>query len=340
MRREATKEEWYMLYQVAAKIKELKPWERFWDMDLISIQEEDEEDAAFISILGKGGDCYGIVVYEGFEGLNDYLMLTMQDRMNLSVEYAMYSQNNLTCYWGNREELSEKQRKIIKDIGCKFRGRNQWLYFMSFMEGYYPYNLNQDEVKRMTHYFEQLVKALEYYERNELDIDFESGNMYCFAYDQQEGKWIGSEKPLPFMGYQFPGLILDDEELMEDLRKVKGSKHVLEVDIAYLGAGVNDKEYERPGHPRLCLISEANTGMILKADMAGPEEDVGGMLAEGIIGFIFSYGAPKEIRVSNVIVEAFIDQICELAGIKIRKVKRLPALDKFMEGMRRMHGHT
>ena len=40
MRQEATIEVWRELYQLATKIKELKPWEQFWDMDLIAIQDE------------------------------------------------------------------------------------------------------------------------------------------------------------------------------------------------------------------------------------------------------------------------------------------------------------
>lgn len=40
-------------------------------------------------------------------------MLTMQEQMNLSVEYAMFNQNNITCYWGNREELPAKQRQVL-----------------------------------------------------------------------------------------------------------------------------------------------------------------------------------------------------------------------------------
>lgn len=39
MRKEASIQEWKDLYQAATIIKELKPWEHFWDMDLIGIQE-------------------------------------------------------------------------------------------------------------------------------------------------------------------------------------------------------------------------------------------------------------------------------------------------------------
>ena len=51
-----------------------------------------------------------------------------------------------------------------------------------------------------------------------------------------------------------------------------------------------------------------------------------------LIGFIFRFGAPKEIRVSNIIVEAGIEQICDVCGIKLRRIKRLTHIlnyDKF-----------
>lgn len=77
MRKEASTEQWKELYEIATKLKEDKPWEEFWDMDLIGVRRGSEEDTVFYSILGRGGGCYGIVVYEGYEGLNKFLMLTM-----------------------------------------------------------------------------------------------------------------------------------------------------------------------------------------------------------------------------------------------------------------------
>lgn len=55
MRTEASIEQWRTLYETATNIKELKPWEKFWDMDLIGIRDGAEEDTVFFSILGRGG---------------------------------------------------------------------------------------------------------------------------------------------------------------------------------------------------------------------------------------------------------------------------------------------
>lgn len=333
MRKEASLEQWKELYEVATRIKELKPWEKFWDMDLIGVRNGAEEDTVFYSILGRGGDCYGIAVYEGYEGLNSFLMLTMQQNMNLKPEYAMFNQKNLTCYWGNRDELTDKQRKTIKELGYSYRGKNQWLYFMSFEPGYYPYNMDEAEVVRMTTYLQDLELALHYYYELDVNVDFESGNMFLFSFGKDKKTWNFGEAPMPFTSFQFGNLLITDEDLLSDLEKVSKCDAVLEADVSVLGASVADKKYDRPGNPALSILGDANTGTIIKFEMLEPDDDPIVMLAEILIGFIFQFGAPKEVRVSNVIVEAGLEQICDVCGIKLRRVKRLQGLDEFMMGM-------
>lgn len=335
MRKEAALEEWEKLYETATRIKAGKPWDKFWDMDIIGITRGNEEDTVFFSILGRGGDCYGVSVYEGFEGLNTFLMLAMQQSMNVSSEFAMYHQKNLSCYWGNREELSNAQRKTIKDLGYKYRGKNQWLYFMSFEPGYYPYNLDKDEVLRMSQYMHDLELALTYYQENTISVAFENGNMFHVILDDKDNVVIGREEPLPFVTFQFGSLCLDDEELLSELKNVPQCDAVLEADVSAPGMPVADKKYDRPANMALALLGDANSGMMLKFEMVHPEEDGVVMLAEILIGFIFQFGTPQEVRVSNVVIEAGLSQICDVCGIKLRPVKRLRGLDEFVEGLYR-----
>lgn len=335
MRKEATLEQWKELYEVATRLKALKPWEKFWDLDIIGIREGAEEDTAFYSILGRGGDCFGIVVYEGYAGLNDFMMLTMQERLNLPADYVMFSQNNLTCYWGNREELTDKQRKNIKEMGYKYRGKNQWLYFLSFEPGYCPYNLNQDEVCRMTNYFLNLELALQHYEEVLGDIEFENGEMYYFEFGEDKKTWNYGAKQLPFTSFQFRNLHITDEELLSDLKTVPKCNVILEADIATLGVSISDKKYKKPANPVACMIADVASGMLLKCELQEPDNDAAVSLAEELIGFIFQYGVPKEIRVSNILVEAGLEQMCQVCGIKLRRVKKLAVIEEFREGMKR-----
>ena len=146
---------------------------------------------------------------------------------------------------------------------------------------------------------------------------------------------IGREEPLPFVTFQFGSLCLDDEELLSELKNVPKCDAVLEADVSAPGLSVADKKYDRPANMALSLLEDANSGMMLKFEMVHPEEDGVVMLAEILIGFIFQLGAPREVRVSKVVIEAGLAQICDVCGIKLRRVKRLRGLDEFVEGFYR-----
>ncbi len=72
---------------------------------------------------------------------------------------------------------------------------------------------------------------------------------------------------------------------------------------------MNDKSYDRPGNMRMVVIAESRTEIIMKAQLLKPEEDQIAVLADSLIEFIGQFGAPKEIRVSNLIVEAALEKI-------------------------------
>lgn len=331
VREEALLEEWDTLYKTAMELKELKPWERFWDMDLIELEGED--DPAFAVILGRNGTCYGISIYEGLMGLNDYMMLCQRKELNLSETYAGFSQNNLTCYWGDREELSEEQRQIIKSLGYKFRGRNQWLYFISHKTGYFPYNMDAAEVRRMTSYLSQLIHAIRYYYKEDFKVDFEHGNLFCFSHDPDTGSCTGREQPLPFVSYNFWYMEISDEAFTRRLRELPQKDYSLDVHIEYVPAPIDDARYERPGIVRLLMLADTDTGIMLTADLLGPDEVEGEALVQRILSLMGSSARPREIRVCNDIMKHYISSLCKAGNIKLRKRKNIPVFQKFLKSM-------
>lgn len=323
------------LYETALRIKELKPWDSFWDRDLICLQDGKEEEAAWVSILGRGGDCYGIVVYEGHAGLNDFFMLATQEELGIPQDYAMFSQNNLTCYWGSRKELSQKERKQIRDMGYKFRGENQWLYFRSFRTKFYPAAFSPEETAWMLHYMELLEKALKKQEEEKISVAFDQGKCLCFRADEKTGSASLTEASLPFAKCRMRCLVVADEEYRQELRSLPRQDGILEIDIRYVGEPLAGEGYDRPVHPVFSIVAEQDFGTILDADMIGPEKDEMVEIANYLVEFMEDYGAPEEIRVCNRLLEANLEDICELTGTKLRRVKRLPSIEKFIEDFKK-----
>lgn len=188
---------------------------------------------------------------------------------------------------------------------------------------------------RMSEYFQDLELALRYYDEKDMQVDFGLGKMFLLSFGQDKKTWDFGEEPLPFTAFQFGNLMITDEDLLSDLGKAPKCNVFLEADVSVLGAYVTDKKYDRPINPALSLLGDANTGTIIKFEMLEPKDDAVVRLVEILIGFIFQFGTPKEIRVSNVIVEAGLEQICNVCGIKLRRVKRLKGLEEFKFSMQR-----
>ncbi|WP_459479128.1 DUF6930 domain-containing protein [Clostridium saccharoperbutylacetonicum] len=93
-------------------------------------------------------------------------------------------------------------------------------------------------------------------------------------FDDENNIWVNSEEAviLPDMDYPVP--ILNDELLINSLKKQRQDDSILELDIAYLNSAINDREYDKPLIPRLCMLVDARKGLILSQNMVTPGDDV------------------------------------------------------------------
>ena len=329
----AALEEWAKLYEVATEIKSRKPWEHFCDLDIIALINN-ENDIVFMSILGYGGECFGVCVYEGYEGFNDFMMLVHAEELNVSQEYAMFSQNTLCCYWGDRQDLSKRQWEIVRSLGYRYRGKNQWLYFMSNKKGYYPYNLSRDEVLRMTEYLTGLKEAVDYYEKNNMAVDFREGNLFLYYFDHEKREWLGKEHPFPFFDFNRGQLIMDEPEAGEKLQGVEQLDACWQVDVVYLGVAYGNEKYARPANPRVCIAVDKESGHVCSVHMLEPEDDEPSGMANLLVDLFFQNGKPKKIEVANLIIADYIADLCKIADVKLVQVDRLRRVNQFINRLR------
>ena len=55
--------------------------------------------------------------------------------------------------------------------------------------------------------------ALRYYNETDMQVDFESENMFLLSFGKDKKTWDFSEEPLPFTAFQFENLLITDEDL-------------------------------------------------------------------------------------------------------------------------------
>jgi len=330
MRKEANLEQWKLLYDVAIKLKTLKPWNHLWDIDLTEIVLPEYEESFYCSVMGKAGDCIAIGSYAGVDAINGFYYIIDNPKISLT-QYIRY-QNNLMCYFGNRDELSSKERKVIKDLGLKFRGKNEWIYFRSFETGYVPYILDQTQVVQLTSVFQQLYMAIKYFVEGKIKVDFESGNILHRKYDDKLKLWLTSEASniIPLRNRMTP--VINDELLLVKLNKLKICKDEIELDTLYLNFEINDKEFERPILGKLLIIADCKSGMVIDQNMLSPKDEVVQNILGIFINFMMQNGKPKTVYVRDEYIKDYLENLCEKIGVLLKVKGKLKAIDAFEKG--------
>ncbi|MGN1157383.1 MAG: plasmid pRiA4b ORF-3 family protein, partial [Agathobacter sp.] len=315
-------DEWKQLYEVTERIKTLEPWKDLWDVDIIGVPGVGEREDTFISVLGRTGSCLGLCVYEGVGALNQFFMIKNQEQINANYELLVYKQNALVCYWGSRDELSKEQYQRVKELGYKYRGNNQWLYFLSFKEGYYPCDLNAEEVSRMLEYMKILETALSEHRKEIIAVNFDKEK--CAYIDAAaSGKMVVTERDIPMEARALPVLQITDELMIARLKKAKSSSICLEAEVIIPGVEFKDPRYSRHINMAIGTVVDAESGVILLHEVNDPGEDPFINMADAIVEYTLNEGAPAEVHVSNEIMAAALDHVCKCAGIKLVKKNKL-----------------
>jgi hypothetical protein len=222
---------------------------------------------------------------------------------------------------------------VIKDLGLKFRGRNQWIYYRSFKPNYAPYMLDQDEVIELTYVFQNLFMSLKAMIENNLKINFEEGNSLYRMYDKEQDLWLNFEGPMQIPNRGSMTIVLEDELLIENIKKQKYLKNAVEFDTVFINSVVEDKKFERPIMPKLIVIADSKTGILLHYNVMLPEDDEIQQILDFFIDFILDKGKPKTIYVRDEYMQDLLSDLCKKINTKILISEELPSIDTFAESI-------
>ncbi len=324
--------QWEQLFKIMDSFKIQKPWSLLWDLELIEIRIPGKEDPYYCSVMGRNGECYGIGIYNGQVEISSFFQMAGADESY--GEALLYMQNGLLCFWGNRDELSEKERKIIKDCGLTYRGANSWPHFKNYKTGFVPWYITSDEANTLIAVLGQLYNGVEDLRQGKIKVDFERGETILRQNDKITHLWRTEKTRIPL---PVPPMVnyydITDEILLANLKDIKKNKAILEMDLFYMNFPVNDKRVSRPFYPQMCMIMDNKSGAVTvqhMLDLTDDQQDVViGMLAE----YIHKYGRPSSLILRDVEMVGRLEDLCLKVGIEIKVNRRLKQIDTFIEAM-------
>jgi hypothetical protein len=267
-----SKTTWQELFSLAIQFKQLAPWNWVHEQDVFGMKNPETGETAYCTILGNGGEFFGIGIYVGTAGLNSLYELASGEITD-PLDAAL-SQRCLMVSYGDQEDLMESDEKIYKMMSMKFKGKNSHPLFHDYTPGYFPWSIETEaqatmikfalsraiivaqECKEDENFLTPLTDNAEQ-ELYKVSVATKKGSDYEWAYEWLEP--IESEEDEELPEIQISQVYLKSN--LANLPKNATKSWIVEIFQAPYPA--QDKEGERPFFPKVLLYIDPETGMVI-----------------------------------------------------------------------------
>lgn len=324
--------EWRELYCAATEFKQAGCWNWMWDSDLFGVQNPENGEIGYCCIMGKAGEHFALAVYPGAEGLETYRRIQKEGDYLPPFE-AILLQKCLMASFEDRSLLAKRDLEVIRALGLKFRGRNSWPLFRSYLPGYVPWYLNGEEARFLTVALRQSVDVARRFSEDP-EILPQSENLYLIREPRKEGdgvvwrdEWI---EQMPRERKEIDAQPIDEAYLNKIRKGNLQSKGTWEIDFFHLPQGVQEKK-ERPYFPCTILLVDHFSGLIMGHELTD-SENLAFELQKAFLRTVENLEImPREVLVGREETFKMLKPTTCRLRVKMRRVKRLPLLEQARE---------
>lgn len=317
---------WENLYQTAKRVAALKPWELFYDSELLCVESDEFLHPIYFSILGKSGVQKGIAVYmnpAGAYGLNKILSGYPVPEAQL-VRYH----DCLSMLVRGNDDLTK--RDISRLNRLKLSNDKDTLYFRRYEYGYCPDLPNADECESLTKMLAMLETLLNTYIDDAIDIDF---NTQMLKLSSQNNVTKIEAAELKIIAKDAYDLHVTNDSLMKRLKSRPRSMTQLELDIAFLKPAIRDDKFRKPFPARVLLLTDAGKGTIIINEPVSPVDDEFGTLVTALVKYVDRVGRPKSVIIRDDYIERALADTCRRLGIELKISPELHYIDRIVSEM-------
>ncbi|HRJ41988.1 MAG: hypothetical protein KJZ86_13175 [Caldilineaceae bacterium] len=330
---EPTVEAWNRLYTLMAQVKEMAPWQWMYESEVFAVQDPESQELYFVSVMGSLGEHFSIAVYLGVRAY--YRLLSFAERVGdgASGEELMEIAH-LQASFEDREQLTSQDRNTIKQLGLKFRGKMAWPLFRSYRAGYAPWLLEADEVRILSLALEHLLDVAPRFAEGEIDFPEKEDHLFLRALDS-DGNWQDRTTRVPPAAPESIDIVIPKESA-DAMRRLRRSHTILEADL-FLMPGMFGERDSRPQMAYIFMVVDKTSGVILSGDPLYVETTFADLLAEVpkrmVQTCLKMQAMPAEIHAGSERVEWLLSSLSSMMDCKIKRVRRLRALDNARDAM-------
>ncbi len=322
---EPTLEEWRALYEAAVDFKQSCFWEWMYNKDLFGVMDPETGEVAYLCIMGWLGEYFALGAYLGSEGLD--VALDMLSEPALTSPDWLMRLKMLKASFEDRENLADQDRAVIKELGLRFRGKNQWPLFRSYEPGLFPWFISAWECRFLTQILLQAREVALRCRRDKSILDHPEPRTFLVRVPRKEGgavAWDDQYLKVACPVKKYPSFEITDELRLRKVRtSLKKGRGTWEADIFWLPTPVREDKGDRPYFPKAFILLDRSSCLILgHTTLANPFED-GYKCIDVIIGQVSDKGVPSRIVVDGDETYNMLKKACRQLDIPLEKVDQL-----------------
>ncbi|MDG5814017.1 hypothetical protein QA601_02930 [Chitinispirillales bacterium ANBcel5] len=318
------------LYSLIQKFVQAEPWELFESEDVFFVQSPADGIMYLCSVMGNGGEEFGINAFRGAQGMRNFEKMLDHDPEGPMDRNLMFELDMLAINLCTRDYMDKKDLKITKNLMLTFRG-GEWPLIRSYRPHYYPYFLTETEIEALCDCLQQI---LELYEEGEMAVEqirtLAPGEMVVRC--KEDSSWISR---IVNIGYatkeDIPEIHLDDSTIKRLLSLPASGLNEM-IDLVHLPAVIEDPA---PPHYGLMLLGIDPQNIANEYGLFQPFQDYLQESCEKIVQAFLARGSKPGfilLREDSPLADCF-ETIAKLVDIKFEKVDELLFISEFLDSM-------
>lgn len=338
-----SQQEWRALYEAAVAFRNLAPWEWMYDSDLFGVQNPEDGEIGYCCVMGNLGEHFALGVYQGTQGLEGYLKIQSGELWPPEISLLHY-QKCLMASFEDRSYLEQQDLSVIKGLGLKFRGRNVWPQFRSYLPDYYPWYVTAAEARFLLAALQQSLDVAQRFQDNPDLLKPPREGLYLVRVPQHDratpywsDQWLA---PAPWTHEQPAAPPIDELRIQRIKHSASARQGTWEADFFLSPSPIQEHKDERPYYPYMFLWVDRRTGMVLPPQLVAPDQYAAEFQNHFLSLLEQAHVIPQEVCILKQEALELLDPIAQQLGIKLRRSRRLGALEEartsFMGFMRQM----
>jgi len=331
-----TNEQWRRLYEAAVSVKELAPWEWMTETDVFGVQDPETEEIGFVNVMGMLGEHFGVSLYPNRRALYDFWALE-ETGPEINPD-ALLEIPQLQVSFEDRDELDARDRKVIKELGFKFRGRKEWPMFRSYRPGFFPWFFEAEEARSLAEALNQLLEVAPRFREDRSLLAPDDGSYLVRVPHPKTGTRVWEDTVMEVPPPEPVSIqVKMDPAALESLESLPQSGHEFEMHFFMFPTPIQGEKGARPVFPYMLLTVDAGSGMVLGTELLEPVpslEAMWGSVPLAVARQLAGLGLrPEQVTVESELLFGLLRPLAESSRFELKWSPFLPALHEAREAL-------